>query len=572
MLRELRVGNLALVEDLTLGVAPGLTMLTGETGAGKSLIAGALSLLTGVKADRGLIRAGEDVAWVEGLFDLAGRPVLAARLTELGVRVASDGVLVLRRELRREGRGRVLINGLVSSLALLEQIGQGLLSIQSQDQQRQLGRATFAQDFLDQVLGLSGERALVRQRRSELQEVTAELERRRQEADFARQQLEMWEYQHRELQGMGLDLLEEQELAEQLAFGRNARALLEAAGNARTSLTEGSPSAQLLLGGAEAALGPVADNSRRIAEVLGLVQDASAAVTEAGRQLERFLDGAVLDPARLDEMEERKAQYEDLRRKYSRDVAGLLELERDLAERISRQKVAGQNIDALQAAVAKARENLAIAAAQLRQKRQQGAPEVAARACELIRPLALPELEMEFVITPRPAAEGAVSVAGTPSQVTASGADVVRLLVRTNRGEESGEVAGIASGGEKSRIYLGLSVLAGAGQEQPLLLFDEIDAGLGMDNAIPVAGLLAELAAGGQVLCITHLATVAARGDAHLRAAKTIVGERTVLDVRALAPGERLTEVARLLGGEGAESTEAAGSRMAYARQLLARG
>ena len=196
MLQELRVGNLALVEDLCLPLGAGLTMLTGETGAGKSLVAGALSLLAGAKADRGLIREGEELAWVEGVFDLGDRPDTAAKLTSQGVRLANDGVLVLRRELRREGRGRVLINGLVSSLALLEQIGGSLLSIQSQDQQRQLNRPAFAQEFLDEMLGLGDDLDRMNELRARWQELSEKLHGRRQEEEFARQQLEMWQYQH----------------------------------------------------------------------------------------------------------------------------------------------------------------------------------------------------------------------------------------------------------------------------------------------------------------------------------------------------------------------------------------
>lgn len=571
MLLELRVGNLALVEDLNLSLGPGLTMLTGETGAGKSLIAGALSLLTGVKADRGLIRAGEELAWVEGVFDLTEKPRMTAWLGTLGVRLGTDGVLVLRRELRRQGRGRVLINGLVSSLPLLSQIGGALLSVQSQDQQRLLSQPAFAQEFLDDVLELAPEREEVRRARADWQRLAAELGQRRQEDDFARQQLEMWQYQHRELRGMGLDPAEEEQLAEDLAFARNARALLEAAGKALGDLSEDQVNARQLLGTAEGALVPVAAASRRIAAVLAGIQAAAAAAAEAARELERFLDAADVDPARLDEMEERKAQYENLRRKYDRDVAGLLTLQASLGERIARQQAAETDIQELAAAVRDARASLSAAAAVLHTKRVAGAASVANRACDLIRPLALPEIELEFVVTPRLAGEDGVEVEGVRCQVTANGADDVRLRARTNRGEEAGEVGQIASGGEKSRIYLGLSVLAGKQSEPPLLLFDEIDAGLGMDNAIPVAALLADLAGRGQVLCITHLATVAARGQVHLKADKAVAGERTVLRVTPVAGEQRLAEIARLLGGEEAGAAGAAGSRLAYAKQLLAR-
>ena len=197
---------------------------------------------------------------------------------------------------------------------------------------------------------------------------------------------------------------------------------------------------------------------------------------------------------------------------------------------------------------------------------------MAAMAVETIRPLALPELELEFRVDPDPEENGLVEVGGQPCRITAKGADRVQLLARTNRGEGMGEVGRIASGGEKSRIYLGLSVLRRRDTQQPLQLFDEIDAGLGMDNAVPVAELLGRLAVDGQVICITHLPTVAARGDNHLKVEKIVSDGRTVLRVVPI-PGEaRVVEIARLLGGEKSGAKGGSDKQAAYARQLLGQG
>lgn len=569
MLQELRVGNLALVDDLVIRFDAGLTILTGETGAGKSLIAGGLSLLAGGRGDREAIRQGEDLAFVEGVFDLSGRAILQAEVRAMGIRLAEDQVLVLRRELRREGRGRVVINGLVSSLALLEQIGPQLLSVQSQDQQRVLSHGGFARDFLDGVLGLDPRRNEVAGHLAAFNDLAARLVARRQEAEFARQQLEMWEYQLRELEEAGLDPAEEAALGEKIALGRNSRALLAGAAQALDALTEGETNACGLLGTAAAALGPLARTSPRLEAVLGLVRDAEAAAAEGAGDLERFLDSVDVDPSRLDEMEERHALYFTLRRKYGREVPELLDLQENLRERVARQKSAASDLDALAAEVEAARGRLAAAAAELRALRGKGARKVAARAVDVIRPLALADLDLAFAVEPRLDAEGQVELEGARCRVSGSGADRVALLARTNRGEAFGEVGRIASGGEKSRIFLGLSVLAGADREQPLLLFDEIDAGLGMDNAIPVARLLARLAERSQVLCITHLPTVAAVGRQHLKVGKSTEGERTTVQVTALSAQQRVAEVARLLGGDlpGPDTVQ---SQVDYARRLLA--
>jgi DNA repair protein RecN (Recombination protein N) len=285
MLLELRVGNLALVDDLVLRFEAGLTILTGETGAGKSLIAGALSLLTGGKADREAIRQGEEMAHVEGVFDLADRPDLDPVVHTLGVRLAEDRILVLRREMRREGRGRVLINGMVSSLALLEQIGPLLLSVQSQDQQRLLGQSTFAGDFLDGALKLQASRDLVAGNLQRFNALAEKLAARTREEEFARQQLEMWEYQLQELEEAGLDPEEESALTEKIALGRNSRALLEGAGKALETLADGEISARQLLNAAAAALEPAARSSSRLEAVLEMIREAETAAAEAGSDL-----------------------------------------------------------------------------------------------------------------------------------------------------------------------------------------------------------------------------------------------------------------------------------------------
>ena len=572
MLRELRVGNLALVDDLVLSLDHGLTMLTGETGAGKSLIAGALSLLAGGKSDRQLIRQGEDLAFVEGLFDLAEEKSLRENMASLGIRLASDGILVLRRELKREGRSRVLINGLVSSLSLLEQIGQQLLSIQSQDQQRLLSLAAFPGDFLDVCLDNGAERDQVAQALENYRTLRDQYEERLQEEQFASQQLDMWRYQHQELSEAGLAPGEEETLGEKLALGRNSRSLLEAAGEARESLTEGQVNARQILGSVESVLDPLAGESSHLRSILEMIRDAGASVSEAAGDLERFLDGVDVDPSQLDEIEARKSLYEELRRKYDRTVEGLVELRDSLNERIARQKDATSDLQQLAASRDSARRELTAAAEVLRANRQQGAPKVAARAVETIRPLALAELELEFHIEPDLDNAGTAPVDGELCRITTKGADRVRLLARTNKGESYGEVGRIASGGEKSRIFLGLSVLQRTGVKQPLQLFDEIDAGLGMDNAVPVAELLGRLAADSQVICITHLPTVAARGDHHLKVQKVQTAGRTVLQVVPI-PGEaRIEEIARLLGGHKSGAKGGVDKQVAYAKQLLGHG
>ena len=568
MLLELRLGNLALAEDVVLRPGAGLTVLTGETGAGKSLVAGALALLTGGKGDRQLIRRGEDLAWVEAVCDLDQRPDLLEQARELGLPLAADGLLVLRRELKREGRGRVLINGDVSSQAVLERLGALLFSIQSQNQRRELATSGFARDLLDAVLELQPLRDEVASALAANLSAEAVLQTRRQEKELAAEQQEMWRYQYDELDSAGLQADEEQELAEAIAVKGHARAIQEAAGAARQRLDGGPAPVAEALGAATAALAPHADKSPRLAAALEQIQTAADLAADATSELERFLDAFQVDPRGLDELQERKALYEDLRRKYRREVPGLMALRDQLADRLARQDQALGDLVDLQQAWEATRETLERACRDLHGARVAGAPRVAAAAEEAIRPLALPDLDVVFAVEPRADNEGTVSVMDTRCRVSAHGADTVRLLVRTNPGEDLGEAAAIASGGETARIHLGLTLLRGSGPRPLLRLFDEVDSGLGMDAATGVALLLRRVAETSQALVITHLPTVSVHGDNHWLVTKQVTEGRTSVSLARLTAPERVEEVARQLGGAGWCEGDAA-AQTTYAKELL---
>lgn len=571
MLRQLRVANLALVDDLVISFEGGLTMLTGETGAGKSLIAGALNLLAGGKGDKRLIREGEDLAIVEGVFDLADRSEDLKAFADAGLRIGSDGLLVMRRELKREGRGRVLINGLISSLSIFERLGPRLLSIQSQDQQRILARPSFAGQFLDRSTHLESELERMSASFFQYRALQKKIADRTAEQDFADQQLEMWEFQWRELHDAGLSLEEDASLREQLAFGRNLRSLQEATASGLQDLCDGEGNARLFLARTLKALEPLAGGSDRLSNILLLIKDAENLITEAGIDLQRFSDTVSIEPGQLDQLESRQHLYSQLQRKFSRGVEGLLELQETLFQRIERQRNAVSDIEDLKAELQIILTEVTQAAADLRLKRAKGAPKLAQKAEKLIRPLALPELGLEFRLEADTNAEGEIELEGQWCRVTESGADKVTLMARTNTGEAWNSVGAVASGGEKSRIFLGLSVMEAESGFIPLQLFDEIDAGLGMDNAVPVARLLHRLSRRGQILCITHLPTVAALGESHLRVHKAVSQGRTTVSVEPLEGAARVQELARLLGGESGAG-ENRDAQVAYARQLLAEG
>jgi len=567
MLLELRIGQIGLVEDLALPCAPGLTVLTGETGAGKSMIAGALALLRGGATDRDLVREGEDQGWVEAVFDLVESPAMLRECSRAGVHLADDGILVLRRELRREGRGRVLINGRLSSLSVLEALGSRLLTIQSQHQQLDLARPGYARDVLDSTLHLTELRREMRARWSEWRELQERLRRRRRETEAEREQVDLWRYQRDELAAAELDPCEEERLLETLLVQQNAAAIRDAVGAAVDTLEAGEGDVISRLGRSLRLLDQHGSASPRLRDVLGMLQEASDIVGEARLGLDRFLDSLDVDPAGLDELQERKSLYEDLRRKYRTDIPTLIERLHDLEERLARDQSADADLEELEANVTEARQAACDVAERLHRLRGNGAVDVARRALEIIRPLALQDLKLVFSVQPRIDDTAETIIDGHPCRLDSDGADEVTLMVATNIGENLRPVDRVASGGERSRMHLGLTVLMRAGEEPPLLLLDEVDAGLGMDAARPVAGLLRDLAADAQLICITHLPTMAVHGGNHWCVAKSERGGRTLLQVIAVTGESRVGEIERLLGGVG--SDELGQDRRAFARSLL---
>jgi DNA repair protein RecN (Recombination protein N) len=571
MLVEFSVADFALAEDVVIRPGSALTMLTGETGAGKSMIAGALALLAGGPAPKDLVRSGRSEAVVEGAFELAENGPARRELARHGVQPDDGGFLVIRREIRREGRSRVLINGRLSSLAVLEQIGPALIAVQSQDQQRELADPDFARRYLDAHLD-HGE--LLREAADTHAAFTAardELAARRDEERLLREQIDLWRYQRDELDRATLDPEEEPRLAERLAILRHAADLREAIAAALDALAENDGAARAGIGRAAAALARGACHSESLAALAAQLDLTAEALDDVVKDLRRFADDVAENPRELAEVEERRALYRELERKYATDVPGLIELRDRLAARIDRREVSRRELAELEERCEMARRELERAANRLSEHRRGGAGRAAAEAESVLRSLALPTLEVALVVEPNSDGDGPISIDGCRCAVARHGADRVALLVKTNPGEPMAAASEIASGGEKSRIHLGLATLLKSPAAGRLFVLDEIDAGLGMDTAPPVARLLRRLAVHNQVICITHLPTMAVYGHDHLKVEKIVRGGRTSLRVQAVVGEDRVGEVARLLGGEGYARADH-DSQQSYARQLLRAG
>lgn len=553
MLTELRIRNFALIDRLSVELGPGLNVLTGETGAGKSIIVGALSLLLGERASADVVRAGEDRASIEGVFEVDGRAELARLLDERGIE-PDDGVLVLKREVAAGGRSRAWVNGSPATAGLLGELGRLLVDLHGQHEHQTLLKRDEQRAILDAYAGNGALAAEVRAAHTSLAELRremAELERRRREA---LQRADYLRFQADEVEAAALKPGEEDALEEE------ARRLAHS-----EELTTLSASLYDAVAGSDRALvGELAHLDRGIDQLIRidpsqegvreLYDAAYYALQELGERMERYAQTIEHDPARLDEIRRRQDLIFRLRTKYGGTIEEVIEIGRAARAELDLVDGAGFEIDALRKRADVATAELERLAADLGARRREAATRLAGEVGQV-----LPELGMEG---------GRFEAACLPLAETGpAGAEEVEFRVSVNRGFEPRPLSFVASGGEMSRIMLALKTILARQDAVPTLVFDEVDAGIGGRVALQVGDKMREVAASHQVFAITHLPQIASRANVHLRVSKADRDGRTATQVDALADDERVREIARMLGGdpESAVSLE-------HARELLERG
>lgn len=553
MLIELRIRDYAVIDELRLELGPGLTVLTGETGAGKSIVVGALSLLLGERASAEVVRDGASRARVEAVFDVAGRPEVEDALRPLGLE-APDGLLILVREVAAEGRNRAWINGSPATAGTVGELGRLLVDLHGQHEHQTLLRPDEQRWILDAYAGASGaaegvrrlhrEATLLRQRLEELEARRRELESR---ADFLR-------FQWQEIHEAGAEPGEDQLLEEEVRRLEHAEELLQGA----QEVAEG------LYGGESAVsdrLAALRDGLRTLARVdPGLVADAALLeqayheVVEVGRRLERYAASVELDPARLEEVRARLDRLFRLKRKYGPGLEEVVATGAALREELDQLEGAGESRQQLSGELDATLERLRDGAAGLSRVRREAATRLSTEVQSLLPDLGMRGAVIQVHLDPLP-------------DVGAGGAERVEFLASLNAGFDPRPLGRIASGGELSRVMLALKSILARVDRVPTLVFDEIDAGVGGAAAVGLAGKLREVAGHHQVLVITHLPQVASRAHRHLLVEKVPRGGLTATDLRPLEGEERVLEVARMLGGDPESRTS-----REHARELLAAG
>jgi len=538
MLTTLRIKNLALVSDLMLELQPGCNVITGETGAGKSIILGALNLVLGERADRGLIRSGEESCSVEAVFDVRRlRLPLRSFLEENGLEPCEDDQLVLKRTFTSAGTNRQFINGSPTTLTTLATIGESLVDMHGPHDHQSLLHAAKQLAILDAFGGLERVRAefggLVSRRAVLATEKSALIV---DEKTYA-QQLDLLRFQVQEITAARLKAGEDVEVEAEFHRASNAAKLLQLSQAALDVLSESDNSLLTQSGAVGRVLAELQRVDASTANLVDLHGQASETLRELQSAISHYADKVDVDPARLVELEERLNLLQMLKRKYGATLAEVSAFGDEAKQKLQALESRDAELARLNAALEKLAAEILTTGKKLTAARQKVIPQLAKAVSRQLADLGFKQSKFDV----------AISAATEP---TASGLDVIEFQFAPNLGEPAKPLRAIASSGEMARVMLALKTVLAAEDEIPVLVFDEVDANVGGETANAVGEKMKQIAAKRQVLCITHLPQVAALADAHYVVTKQVKAGRTLSEITLLDKPARVTELARMLGGQ----------------------
>lgn len=567
MLLRLHVKNLAVLAGAEVEFGPGLNVLTGETGAGKSIVVDSLALLAGARAAADLIREGAETLTVTGVFEPAGS-AWRGPLDAAGIEI-EDREVVVRREIGREGRNRVFLNDQPATLRLLAEIAPFLLRLHGQREELGLVEPDLQRAWLDRSGGDEAPALLdrVAALHDTYRRLEARLTRSLGDERLRHERLDLLRFQASEIDAARLQPGEEEALRGERSVLRHVEAIRAGLAAAAAHLDQDEGAAGERLAHARQALAAIADVEGSAAEWATEVEEARIRVEEVARALERRLDAVEADPQRLDWLEDRLAELEKLFRKYGASSAEVLSRRAEIAAELD--ELGGDEMQRgeLERSVRSARAAYRDAALELSRRRRDWAENLAARVDEELRDLALQRARFTVELGRLPRHDSALEVDGQAVAFGPSGIDQVTFLLAPNPGEPPRPIARAVSGGELSRLYLAVQLASGGANAagDASLVFDEVDAGIGGAEAEAVGRKLRRLARRGQILAVTHLPQVASCGNAHYRVSKRVAGGRTFAEVARLDGAGRVEEVARMLAGK-----KITASSLSHAEELLA--
>jgi DNA repair protein RecN (Recombination protein N) len=552
MLHTLRVKNLAIVETIRAEFGPGLNVVTGETGAGKSIIVGALGLVLGERADRSMIRAGEDRCGVEAVFGLADPSAVDTALEDMGLPLCEDGQLVLRRIVLASGTGKVLVNDAPATVQALKRIGTLLVDMHGPHDHQSLLSPEFQRDLLDSFGHLWKDRAAYDAAWQRVRALEARRRALEGDGEDTAERLDALRHQIREIEDAELTPGLEAELEQEHALVGNAQQALELADAVQRALTEDEGSAFDRLVGVQAALESLHGMLPEAEAWLEEARAAAVQLQELAHAVAARAQNIEADPARLQWLDDRLTLVRRLKRKYGADEAAVLERLDQARAQCADLETRGETLAALERDRVAANAALRTAGDTLHAGRARAADALAEAITGELRDLGFPH--------------GAFGVAIAACTPRADGMDDIDFAFAPNVGEPMRALRAIASSGEISRVMLAVKAVLAAHDRIPVLVFDEIDANVGGEMGTAIGEKLATVSRTHQVLCITHLPQVAAHGGTHHVVVKTVADGRTRTRMQPVAGAEREEEIARMLGGKARTRTS-----VQHAREMLAR-
>ncbi len=563
-LASLRIRNLALVDDLAWDLEPGFVAVTGETGAGKSVILGALKLLLGERADKALIRSGAETCAVEGVFAVGESTALDARLAEQGLEPCEEGQLLVKRTFTQAGANKQFVNGSPTTLAVLKSVVGGLVDLHGPHDHQSLLSPDKQLSLLDAFAHAGGARASYEEQFARVQALRREIEALNTAEGSLERELDLLRHQLAEIRDADPKPGEDADIAARYTVAANAQRLIELSAGVAAELSENEPSILSRLAETGRMLRELARLDPAGAEGFQRAHDSAVVeLEELARSLAGYADGLDLDPAQLAALEERHTRLTTLKRKYGGALESVLALADEAEARLAKIENRGAELERLGREQRAAETEMMSRGHKLSDLRTKAAPLLTKSVAAQLRDLGFKKSEFEIRLAPLevPAASGldAIEFAFAPR---AAGLESVEFLFAPNPGEPAKPLRSIASSGEISRVMLAVKSALAEHDAVPLLVFDEIDANVGGEIAGKVGGRMKELGRSHQVLCITHLPQVAAQAASQFVVEKEFDGERTFSRLREVSGAARAREIARMLGGENATS-------LALAREML---
>ncbi|MEB2333522.1 MAG: DNA repair protein RecN [Anaerolineaceae bacterium] len=573
MLTELRIHNFAIIDKLDLRFGPGLIILTGETGAGKSIILDAVVMLIGGKADMTFVRTDSDAAFVEGVFQLKGPEREAVHDILNREELMDDpNYVVLMREVRKEGRSVARVNGRTVSVSLLKEIGSLVVDIHGQAEHLSLLDSRAHLGLLDRFAEVSRPLSEYRQTYHALLGVRHELNELRKTQADADRRVEFLTYQAEEIEAARLKAGEEEELRKERDRLANAESLAQNAQEALAVLEEGSPetpAATDLIGQAAQALAALAKIDSAQSELANQAEVLIDTISDVVHNLRDYLEEIEFNPKRLDQVEERLDLIHSLTRKYGGNIPAVIASGENARKQLETITGAADRINELELDEAKLLEKLGKQGLALSEKRKSAATKMGSGIETELDDLKMSAAKFGVDFQTKPDPNGVPLNGGPRIGFDQNGIDRVEFLIAPNPGEGLKPLAKIASGGETSRLMLGLKNVLARADEVPSLIFDEIDQGIGGRVGMTVGQKLWNLSRSHQVFCVTHLPQLAVFGDEHYQVQKLIQGNRTLTRVERLDGEPRLLELSQMLGEVGEGTLRSAHELMQVARQMI---